>query len=67
VSYQEKLDAMQGKQTTARILAGVGGALIVTGGVMLVVDLGSGKSKGSAAISVSALPGSYALSIGGRL
>jgi tetratricopeptide (TPR) repeat protein len=36
--YTERFDAMQSRQTTARVLAGVGGALLITGGVLLVLN-----------------------------
>ena len=36
--YPAHFDAMQSRQTTARVLAGVGGALLVTGGVLFVLN-----------------------------
>jgi tetratricopeptide (TPR) repeat protein len=36
--FQEHYDTMESRQTTARVLAGVGGALLVTGGVLFVLD-----------------------------
>jgi tetratricopeptide (TPR) repeat protein len=36
--FQGHYDTMEGRQTTARVLAGVGGALLVTGGVLFVLD-----------------------------
>jgi hypothetical protein len=45
LEFQDKLDAAESRQTTARILAGVGGALVVAGGVLLVLDLSS-ESEG---------------------
>jgi tetratricopeptide (TPR) repeat protein len=36
--YQVHYDAMRSRQTTARVLTGVGGALLVTGGVLLVLN-----------------------------
>jgi tetratricopeptide (TPR) repeat protein len=36
--FQGHLDTMESRQTTARVLAGVGGALLVTGGVLFIVD-----------------------------
>jgi tetratricopeptide (TPR) repeat protein len=36
--FQERYDAMERRQTAARVLAGVGGALLVTGGVLFLVD-----------------------------
>lgn len=38
VEYQDHYDAMRGRQTTARVMVGVGGALLVTGGVLLVLN-----------------------------
>lgn len=38
LEYQEHYDAMQSRQTTARVLLGVGGALAVTGGVLLLLN-----------------------------
>jgi hypothetical protein len=37
--FQDHYDTMQRRQTAARVLAGVGGALVATGGVLLFVDL----------------------------
>lgn len=39
VGYKESFDKMRSRQTTARVLGAVGGALVVTGGVLLVLDL----------------------------
>jgi tetratricopeptide (TPR) repeat protein len=52
IGYKEALDRMEGQQTTARILAGVGGALVVTGGVLLVLDLGSSKRENAARLGI---------------
>jgi tetratricopeptide (TPR) repeat protein len=41
VGYKEHYDRMAARQTTARVLAAVGGALVVTGGVLLTLDLTS--------------------------
>jgi tetratricopeptide (TPR) repeat protein len=38
LTFQAKTEAMQRDKTTARVLAGVGGALLVTGTVMLLVN-----------------------------
>jgi hypothetical protein len=56
IGYQDALDTMESHQTTARILAGVGGALVITGGVLLAIDLGS-SPKGTATLGVSPTPG----------
>jgi tetratricopeptide (TPR) repeat protein len=44
VDYQDKLDTAESRQTTARVLAAVGGALLVTSGVLLAVDLTRSKN-----------------------
>ena len=36
---------MESRQSTARVLAGVGGVLVVTGAVLLVLDLKRGSSE----------------------
>jgi hypothetical protein len=36
--YPAHFEAMQSRQTTARVLAGVGGALLVTGGVLVLLN-----------------------------
>jgi hypothetical protein len=38
LEYEQHYDAMQSRQTTARVLLGVGGALAVTGGVLLLLN-----------------------------
>jgi tetratricopeptide (TPR) repeat protein len=38
LAYQERLEAMERDQLRARVLAGVGGGLLVTGGVMLLLN-----------------------------
>jgi tetratricopeptide (TPR) repeat protein len=57
IGYQEKLDEMESRQTTARILAGVGGALVIAGGVLLVLDLGSSEKKAAATLTLEPTPG----------
>ncbi|HEX6271731.1 MAG TPA: PEGA domain-containing protein [Polyangiaceae bacterium] len=66
IGYQEKLDQMESRQTTARILAGVGGALVVTGGVLLAIDLGSSSKQGAAGLSVAPTPGGAFATASGR-
>ncbi len=57
VGYKEKLDAMESRRTTARVLAGVGGGLVLVGGALLVVDiLGSKPKKESAALHLGLGP-----------
>ena len=48
IEKSEALDTMDSRQTTARVLLGVGGALTVAGGVLLALDL-TRTSGGSAA------------------
>jgi hypothetical protein len=49
---------MAARQTTARVLGAVGGALVVTGGVLLVLDLTSRRPASSkqASFSLACLP-----------
>jgi len=50
VEYKQHYDDMVSRRTTARVLLGVGGALAVTGGVLLAIELaGSSESKASVA------------------
>jgi tetratricopeptide (TPR) repeat protein len=37
-NYKEHFETMEGRQTAARVLCGVGGALLVTGGTLLVLN-----------------------------
>lgn len=39
VEFQSAVDSMESRKATARVLAGVGGALVVAGAVLLVVDI----------------------------
>jgi tetratricopeptide (TPR) repeat protein len=41
IAYVDRYEAMESRQTVARVFAGLGGALVVTGGVLLVLDLTS--------------------------
>jgi hypothetical protein len=45
---------MEAKQTTAQVLLGVGGALVVTGGVLLAVELLAPSQKRQASIALGA-------------
>jgi hypothetical protein len=47
VGYKESFDKMRSRQTTARVLGAVGGALAITGGVLLVLDLSARPAKDS--------------------
>lgn len=68
VGYKEKSDSAHSRQTTARILAGVGGALVVTGGVLLVIQLSSKEAPAetSARLGFGCLPGSCNVDLRGR-
>jgi tetratricopeptide (TPR) repeat protein len=66
VGYKEKLDQMESQQTTARILAGVGGALVIAGGVLVVLDLGSSKGNQTAGLAVTPTPGGAFATASGR-
>jgi hypothetical protein len=68
IGYKEKLDKEQSRQTTARVLAVVGGALVVTGGTLLVIQLTSshGKRESSASLGWACLPGACAVDLKGR-
>lgn len=60
VGYKEHYDRMTSRQTTARVLGAVGGALVITGGVLLVLDLTARPAASSqqARFSIDCLPGS---------
>lgn len=68
LGYKEKLDREQSRQTVARVLAGVGGALVVTGGVLLVIQLTSkdSQSEPSARLGWACLPGGCGVDLEGR-
>ncbi|HEY6726153.1 MAG TPA: PEGA domain-containing protein [Polyangiaceae bacterium] len=48
IEKSDALDSMDSRQTTARVLAGIGGALTVAGGVLLALDLTSAPSSSTA-------------------
>jgi hypothetical protein len=64
VGYKDNLDKMESRRTTARVLAGVGGALVVTGGVLLTLDL-LGKKQEKAALYVAPTQGGFATTLTG--
>ncbi len=67
VGFKQKLDREHSQQTTARVLATVGGALLVTGATLLVVDLTS-RTKGSGAppkLGLLCAPGACGLDVRG--
>lgn len=56
IGYKEKFDEMESRRTTARVLAGVGGALVVAGGTLLVIDLNRAKPAARTALRWSVTP-----------
>jgi hypothetical protein len=65
VGYEDKLDRMESRRTTARVLVGVGGALVVTGGVMLTLDLLGHKHRQAASLSLAPTAGGAVTVLGG--
>ncbi len=66
IGYSDSYDTMKSHQTVARVLAGVGGALVITGGVLLVLDLTGKKSQESAAFGFGCDGQGCAVSTQGR-
>ncbi|MEO8177212.1 MAG: PEGA domain-containing protein [Deltaproteobacteria bacterium] len=56
VDYQERYDAMSTPQTSARILAGLGSAALLTGGVLAVLDLSRGAPERELQLTACAGP-----------
>jgi len=65
VGRAERFDEMEQRQTVARVLAGVGGAALIAGGVLLVLDLSSNDSK-PAEVGLTCAPGGCRAALGGR-
>jgi len=65
VAYKEHYDEMVGRRTTARVLLGVGGALVITGGVLLAIDLAGSSSGGVARLGLAPTEGGATGSIAG--
>lgn|SRR6185369_1130793 len=55
IEYQDHLQTMQGRQTAARVFLGTGAALLLTGGVMLLLDRDAPSAPVSAGLMC--LPG----------
>jgi len=68
VGYKDKLDSERSRQTTARVLGAVGGALVVTSGALLIVDLTSRPPAPTkqARLSVACLPGACGFDVRGQ-
>jgi tetratricopeptide (TPR) repeat protein len=56
IGYKEAFDQMESRRTTARVLVGVGGALVAAGGTLLLIDLNRDQSKPASALVWSATP-----------
>jgi tetratricopeptide (TPR) repeat protein len=65
IAFSEKLDQMESRKTTARVLASIGGALVLTGGVLLALDLWQDGQGGAAFASVLLDPSQCAASVTG--
>ena len=68
VGYKAKLDREQSRQTTARVLAAVGGTLAIAGGTLLIIDLSAGpaRSEASSQLGFACAPGACNLDLRGR-
>jgi hypothetical protein len=55
IEVKEHLDAMDSRKTAARVLVGIGGALVVTGGVLLLFN--DRSEQPPAQVGFSCLPG----------
>jgi tetratricopeptide (TPR) repeat protein len=51
IEYVDRYQAMRSRQTAARVLVGVGGALVVAGGVLVVLDLANREGAPAAAMA----------------
>ena len=65
VGYHDHLETMKSRRTTARVLAGVGGALVVTGGVLLTIDLAGRRSERAANLTLVPVAGGAATTFSG--
>jgi tetratricopeptide (TPR) repeat protein len=68
IDYKHGLDREQSRQTTARVLAAVGGALVVTGGTLLIIDVSSRKDRGpaQARLGGACVPGGCGFQVQGQ-
>jgi len=64
IEYQKHLETMEGRQTAARVFLGTGGALLVAGGLMLLLDTGTPSHATSAGLIC--LPNGCTLAARGR-
>jgi len=65
VQYSHDLDTMLSRRTAARVLTGVGGALVVTGGVLLTLDLTRSRPSSAASLRLAPTPRGMLTTVGG--
>ncbi len=65
IAFSEKIEQMESRKTTARVLASIGGALVVTGGVLLALDLWQDGQGGAVGASVMLEPSQCAAGVTG--
>jgi hypothetical protein len=53
IEYKDHYDSMESQRTTARVLVGVGAALVATGGVLLAIDLAGSKAPATARLGIA--------------
>lgn len=63
LGFQSAIDAMESRKTTARVLLGVGGAVVIAGGVLLLLD---GSSAPRNQVGFGCVPDGCALNLGSR-
>lgn len=66
IARHDAYDRMKSRQTTARVLAGVGGAAVLIGGVLLYFDLSSGGKAPERKVGLSCTPGACGAVMHGR-
>jgi tetratricopeptide (TPR) repeat protein len=69
VEAKDSFDTMEKQQTTSRILAGVGGVALLTGGVLLIIDMSRSSDKAASrpAFIAGCTPSSCALALRGTM
>jgi len=64
IEHRDHYDRMESRQTTARILAGVGAVAVVAGGVLLAIDLGRDRGP---SVAIGCTDGACGIAARGRL